>query len=156
MIENLAKIITITGRIISVLSMGYLLFADRVVEQNIESEKIQIGNNKLEISKVFGVFIVSEIIAVLPFIMLSYIPSLKEFESINNYSTSSSETQDAENSDPIKIVEKICLSLIGKYKILREYMFIDTKTSDLGVVTGLRGKLLINMQKLPKKSWNQH
>lgn len=140
MIEILASIVTGLGCILSVLSLYYLLFGDKIVAQSDGSEKIEIGNNKLEISKVFGAFLISVTTAILPLGLIFFISSQKESGSVNPHQPRSYKSLSDESSYPIRTAEEICDSLKGKYKILREYMFIDTKISDSGIVTGLRGK----------------
>ncbi len=126
MIENLAYIVTALGVALSFLSMRYLFFGDRVIEKGDGKEKIKIGKNELEISKVFGAFLVSIITAILPLILLIQIPFSPLPKKYEEYIPPKTPSH----------AKEVCESLVGgAYKLLEPYRFINYGKEKLRGIT---------------------
>lgn len=103
--ENLTYIITVLGCVLSLLSMRHLFFGERIRVKDNGSEKIKVGKYELEISTVLGVFLVSVITAVIPYIINFAVPHIL--------------------SPGEQTSQTICNNLKGSYELRHEYIFIE-------------------------------
>ncbi len=116
MIDSLAYIVTALGCVLSIFSMRYLFFGERIVEKEGGAEKIKIGKYELEISKVFGAFLVSVITAIFPLVLL-------HLEPIHPPSS----TSVAAPPDINELNHTNCNELRGEYRLRQKYIFVEKK-----------------------------
>ncbi|WP_147383632.1 hypothetical protein [Nitrosomonas supralitoralis] len=103
--ENLVYIITILGCVLSLLSMQHLFFGERIPAQDKRPEKIIVGKYELEISTILGVFLVSVITAILPYLLRIATPHI---------------LFPGEQSS-----QTVCNNLKGPYELRHGYIFVE-------------------------------